>query len=82
MHRIRAVAGPGARLYLADFWTNPAHTEPLMAALMAGEFAVHLAEGDVYSVDEVRDWLTATGWEFVEHAPLAGPQSVIVAQVI
>jgi hypothetical protein len=28
----------GARLLLADFWTNPTHTEPLMAALMAGTF--------------------------------------------
>jgi ubiquinone/menaquinone biosynthesis C-methylase UbiE len=81
LHRVRAVADPGARLYLADFWTNPDHTEPLMAALMAGEFAVHLTQGDVYSVDEVREWLTATGWEFVEHAPLAGPQSLIVARV-
>ena len=77
--RVRAVAEPGATLLLADFWTGPDHTEPLMAALMAGEFAVHLAEGDVYSVDEVRTWLGTTGWRFVEHAPLAGPQSLIVA---
>jgi len=80
LQRIRAVAAPDGRLYLADFWTNPAHTEPLMAALMAGEFAVHLAEGDVYSVDEVREWLTTAGWEFVDHTPLAGPQSLIVAR--
>jgi hypothetical protein len=36
---------------LADFWTNPAHTEPLQAALMAGEFAIHIRTGDVYSVE-------------------------------
>ena len=49
---------------------------------MAGEFAVHLDNGDVYSVDEVRGWLAATGWHFVEHRPLAGPQSLIVADPI
>jgi SAM-dependent methyltransferase len=78
--RIRTATEPGARLLLADFWTDPTHTSPVQAALMAGEFAVHLENGDVYSVDEVRDWLSATGWRFVEHAPLAGPQSLVVAE--
>ena len=31
---------------------------------MAGEFAVHLGHGDVYSVEEARTWLSATGWRF------------------
>ena len=79
LRRVRDAAGPGGRLLLADFWTDPTHTEPLFAALMAGEFAVHLRDGDVYSVDEVREWLPDTGWRFVEHRPLTGPQSVIVA---
>jgi SAM-dependent methyltransferase len=77
--RIRAAAEPGARLLLADFWTDATHTSPVHAALMAGEFAVHLENGDVYSVDEVREWLAATGWRFIEHVPLAGPQSLVVA---
>jgi chemotaxis methyl-accepting protein methylase len=55
LQRVRRAAQPGSALLLADFWTNPAHTEPLHAALMAGEFAVHLRNGDVYSVQEVRD---------------------------
>lgn len=80
LQRIRSAADPGARLLLADFWTNATHTEPLHAALMAGEFAVHLRHGDVYSVEEIRNWLSQTGWRFVEHVALAGPQSVIVAE--
>ncbi len=52
--RVRTAAEAGSRLLLADFWTDPTHTEPVHAALMAGEFAVHLRDGDVYSVDEVR----------------------------
>ncbi len=80
LERVRRAAGASSRLLLADFWTNATHTEPLHAALMAGEFAAYLRDGDVYSVDEVRDWLGQTGWRFVEHVPLAGPQSLIVAE--
>ena len=80
LRRVRAVAPPGGRLLLADFWTDPTHTEPLQAALMAGEFAVHMRDGDVYSVEEVREWLSRTGWRYAEHVPLAGPQSLVVAE--
>ena len=59
LERVRRAGGASARLLLADFWTNATHTEPLHAALMAGEFAAHLRDGDVYSVDEVREWLAA-----------------------
>ncbi len=79
LRRIRAAATPDARLLLADFWTDATHTSPAHAALMAGEFAVHLENGDVYSIDEVRSWLRDTGWRFLEHRGLAGPQSLVVA---
>ncbi|MFD2092622.1 methyltransferase [Blastococcus deserti] len=80
LRRVRGSAEAGSHLLLADFWTDPTHTQPLQAALMAGEFAVHLRGGDVYSVEEVRDWFTRTGWRFIDHIPLAGPQSLVVAQ--
>lgn len=79
LQRIRSVAPTGAVLLLADFWTDPTHTQPVEAALMAGNFAVHLQDGDVYSVEEVTDWLAQSGWQFDDHRPLNGPQSVIVA---
>jgi O-methyltransferase domain/Dimerisation domain len=80
LHRTRAAAEPGARLLLADFWTDPTHTQPLPAALMAGEFAIHVNDGDVYSADEGTAWLHETGWRYLEHRPLAGPMSVILAE--
>ena len=82
LRRIRAVVPEGAPLLLADFWTDATHTAPLHAALMAGEFAVHVRDGDVYSVDEVRAWLPEAGWRFVDHRPLAGPQRLIVATAV
>lgn len=77
--RARRAVAPGARLLLADYWTDPTHTEPVVAALMAGEFAVSSAHGDVYSLAEGQDWLTRTGWRFVAHERLSGAKSIIVA---
>jgi cyclopropane fatty-acyl-phospholipid synthase-like methyltransferase len=80
LRRIRAAAEPGARLLLADFWTDPTHTRPLTAALMAGEFAIHVNDGDVYSAEEASHWLHDTGWRYLAQRPLAGPMSLIVAE--
>ena len=79
-HRARKVANPKARVLLLDLWTNAVHTEPLFAALMAGEFLVVGGSGDVYSVDEGRTSLEQAGWHFVEHRPLAGPASLLVVE--
>lgn len=47
---------------------------------MAGAFLRVTGEGDVYSADDVRDWIEATGWQMLEHQPLAGPTSLMVAE--
>lgn len=78
--RVRHVSGPRTRFLLVDLWTNAAHTDPLFAALMAGEFLVISGNGDVYSVDEARAWLEQSGWHFLEHRPLAGPASMLLAE--
>ena len=78
--RIREHVHTGARLLLVDLWTNPLHTQPLLAALMAGEFLIQAGEGDVYSAEEVHGWLQESGWHSVEHQPLAGPTSLIIAE--
>jgi ubiquinone/menaquinone biosynthesis C-methylase UbiE len=80
LERVGTFAPAGARLLLVDFWTDPTHTQPLMAALMAGAFLLVTGEGDVYSAEEVHDWLQATGWRMLERKPLAGPTSLIVAE--
>jgi SAM-dependent methyltransferase len=80
LRRVRKAAEPGSALLLADWWTNPEHTEPRAAALMAGQFAVNLRNGDVYSADEARTWLNRTGWRVASHRPLAGSQSLIIAE--
>lgn len=78
--KLRSSTPAGARLLLMELWTNREHTQPVFAALMAGEFLLHMGEGDVYSIEEVRSWLEETGWTFLKHGPLAGPAGLIVAQ--
>lgn len=82
LRRTRSAVAAGTRLLLADFWTNPEHTDPPFAALMAGEFLVITGEGDVYSAQQVKDWLDHTGWCVVDRTPLAGPMSLIVAEAL
>jgi SAM-dependent methyltransferase len=79
--RVRAAVEPGARLLLVDWWTDPTHTKPVPAALMAGEFLANVG-GDVYSEDEMRAWLAEAGWQPLERLPLAGPQSAIIAEAV
>jgi len=82
LQRIRVAAEPGSRLLIADCWTDPTHTQPLAAALVAGEFAIHVNDGDVYSVAEGESWLAATGWRATGHMPLAGPISLVTGEAI
>lgn len=79
--RLRKAVEVGARALLVDFWTDPSHTQPLFAALMAAEFLV-IAGGDVYSAAEVQAWLAETGWSMVDQRPLAGPAGLIVAEAM
>ena len=80
--RARAAVAAGARALLVDFWTDPTHTQPLTAALMAGEFLMMTGEGEAYSEHEVRTWLTASGWRPLEHRPLTGAASLLVAEAV
>ncbi len=81
LRHAREAMATGSRLLALDFWTDASHTQPVAAAMMAGEFAVQLG-GDVYSVDDFRGWLEATGWRYIEHRQLAGPFSLIVAEAV
>jgi SAM-dependent methyltransferase len=81
LEQVGAAVEPGARLLVVDWWTDPTHTQPLPAALMAGEFLANVG-GDVYSEHEMRAWLLEAGWRPLETLALAGPQSAIIADAL
>jgi SAM-dependent methyltransferase len=80
LKKMRTGVSAGARLLLADLWTDPTHTQPAAAALMSGEFLVLSGEGQAYSEAEADEWFKQTGWRKLELKPLAGPSSLIVAE--
>src|SRR5262245_66251986 len=82
LQHTRASVTTGARLLIVDLLTDPTHTQPVGAALMAGEFLMLAGHGDVYSDAEVCGWLPETGWRPIESKPLAGPTSLLVAEAI
>jgi ubiquinone/menaquinone biosynthesis C-methylase UbiE len=82
LRTMRATVQAGARLLLLDFWTDPTHSEPLVAALMSGEFLVMAGEGQAYSEQEADAWFGQTGWRKLERKPLAGAASLLVAEPI
>jgi SAM-dependent methyltransferase len=80
LEHVRRQVAAGTRLLLVDVWTDPTHTLPTPVAMLAGEFLLFAGEGDVYSEEEIQRWLRETGWRPVDHRPLAGPASLIVAE--
>jgi ubiquinone/menaquinone biosynthesis C-methylase UbiE len=82
LRKMRTHVQPRARLLLADFWTDPSHSEPAAAALISGSFLLTSGEGQAYSEQEADGWLGQTGWQKLERKPLAGPVSLIVAEAI
>jgi cyclopropane fatty-acyl-phospholipid synthase-like methyltransferase len=82
LNRIRQAVAKGTKLLLVDFWTDATHTQPKFAALMAAEFQIFSGEGDVYSTEEVGNWLGMTNWRVLKDEHLAGATSVIVAEAV
>jgi hypothetical protein len=80
LQRMRASVPAGARLLLVDWWTDLTHTQPLLAALLAGEFLINGGEGGAYSAEEVYGWLQESGWRPVASQPLAGQKRLIIAE--
>ncbi len=80
LRRVRRSVETGARLLLVDLWTDATRVNPAGAALFAGEFLVTCGEGDVYSEDDARGWLEATGWRMTRRETLAAPFSLVIAE--
>ena len=82
LRNMRVHAAAGARLLLVDWWMDSTRTQPPAAPLISGEFLVISGEGQAYSDDDAEEWLRLAGWRKLEHRPLAGPGSVIIADAV
>jgi len=80
LRRIREAVPQGARLLVVDQWLDPTHTRPKLGAMLAGTYLMLAGDGDAYSVDDARPWLAAAGWKLLDHRPLMGVTSLVVAE--
>lgn len=80
--RLRAAVSPGARLVMPEHWMNATHTSPMFSTLLAGTFLLLAGDTSTYSVDEAAGWLAAAGWKMLEHGPLFGAISLMVAEAV
>lgn len=75
----RALEGGGI-LAIRDFFFNTNKTNPLDAALFAVNMLVNTERGNVYSVNEVKEWLQEIGFRKIKKVKLKGSSRLIIAE--
>ena len=64
---------PGGRIFILDMMTDRTHTVPAFSALFAVNMALTTQNGWVFSDEELKSWLTMTGFEPGEAHPVPPP---------
>jgi SAM-dependent methyltransferase len=70
-----AALAPGGTIAIAEWLVNPERTEPVNGLIFAVNMLVNTDDGDTFSFEEIRDWLTAAGFHNVRllEAPAVSP---------
>lgn len=69
----------GGRLAIIDMIPNEERTGPPFALLFAINMMLHSDEGDTYTLDQYRRWLSAAGFAAVETADIGSHSPAIIA---
>jgi len=78
--RTRESVAPGTRLVMPEHWMDSTYTRPPFLALLSGTFLLLSGDGSTYSVEDASGWLQAAGWRMLEHRPLHGLISLVIAE--
>ncbi|MGE4293010.1 MAG: methyltransferase [Desulfovibrio sp.] len=73
VRRAFAALNPGGSLAVVDFIMDAERTSPPFGAIFALNMLVNTAEGDVYTENEVRDWLARAGFTDLRCEPIGEP---------
>jgi hypothetical protein len=79
LERVRGSVQAGATLLLADYWTTPEIAASKHACLLAGAFMLSTGQGRVHGTQDVKSWLSQTGWRYVTELRLPESGSVMVS---
>ncbi len=69
----------GGTIAIAEFLVNADRTGPVMPLLFAANMLVNTDEGDTYSFEEIRGWLTEAGFTDARLLESPGPSPLILA---
>jgi 3-hydroxy-5-methyl-1-naphthoate 3-O-methyltransferase len=69
----------GGTIAIAEYLVNEDRTGPPVGLIFAVNMLLHTAEGDTFSLDEIRGWLIGVGFENVRTLDIPGPSPLILA---
>ncbi len=65
-NKVSKSLNPGGRIVISDFIMNDDRVTPAFGAFFALNMLVNTPEGDTYTEQEVKEWITRAGMSFVE----------------
>jgi ubiquinone/menaquinone biosynthesis C-methylase UbiE len=77
--RVYEALRPGGTIVISEFTPNEDRTGPANTLIFALNMLVNTDEGDTYTFNEVRSWLTAAGFKDVRQLEAPAPSPLILA---
>jgi len=79
LHKVFKALAPGGTIAIAEFLVNEDRTGPVGSLFFAANMLVNTDEGDTFSFEEIREWLTAAGFTNARLLEAPGPSPLILA---
>jgi ubiquinone/menaquinone biosynthesis C-methylase UbiE len=77
--RVYDALRPGGTIVISEFTPNDDRTGPANTLIFALNMLVNTDEGDTYTFNEIRSWLTAVGFKDVRQLEAPAPSPLILA---
>ncbi len=79
LRRIYQSLNDGGKIIIRDFFLNNKKTGPVIGALFAINMLINTENGNAYSFQEMKEWLTSAGFTHIEKRKLEGRMAILVA---
>jgi ubiquinone/menaquinone biosynthesis C-methylase UbiE len=79
LERVFAALAPGGTIVIAEFTPNKDRRGPAVPLIFAINMLVNTDNGDVFTFDEIKAWLKATGFRNIRQLNAPGPSPLILA---
>lgn len=79
MRKVSNALAPGGTVVIAEFLVNQERTGPLNGLIFAVNMLVNTEKGDTFSLEEIRGWLEAAGFNDVRSLEAPSPSPLILA---